>query len=158
MRQTAKQIAKQVAIILITAIVLSFILSSPSFAAEIITDGKLITVDLYKQTLFAWEGGKIVHQTKVSTGLPKAPTPKGSFSIRWKVPKQRMKGGSKAYGKYDYQNVPHVMYFYQDYAIHGAYWHNRFGRRASHGCVNVPLSSATWLYNWASRGTRVEIF
>jgi lipoprotein-anchoring transpeptidase ErfK/SrfK len=27
----------------------------------------------------------------------------------------------------------------------------------SHGCVNVPLGTSTWLYEWASTGTRVEI-
>jgi|DewCreStandDraft_4_1066084.scaffolds.fasta_scaffold00167_77 lipoprotein-anchoring transpeptidase ErfK/SrfK len=144
---------------LFLAFIFSFFLFPKTVsAAEIITDGKLITVDIGKQMLYAWEGGKIIHQTKISSGLPKTPTVKGSFKIRWKVPKQRMKGESAWYGKYDYKNVPHVMYFYQDYAIHGAYWHNKFGRPNSHGCVNVPLASAEWLYNWAEKGTRVEIF
>ena len=128
------------------------------YAAEIYTLDKLITVDLGKQMLFAWKDGEIVYQTKVSAGLPKTPTVKGSFKILWKVPKTRMKGESKWYGKYDYKDVPYVMYFYQDYAIHGAYWHNRFGRPNSHGCVNVSVSAAEWLYNWADRGTRVEVF
>ena len=61
-------------------------------------------------------------------------------------------------GKYFIKDVPHVMYFYQAYAIHGAYWHSNFGSRASHGCVNVPLASAEWLYNWANVGTKVEVF
>jgi lipoprotein-anchoring transpeptidase ErfK/SrfK len=147
-------------IIAFFTILLSIIFPSPSFAAEIYTTEKLITVDLTKQMLFAWEGGKIIHQTKVSTGLPgkETETPKGSFRIRSKILSQTMKGESKRYGKYKYEKVPHVMYFFQDYAIHGAYWHNRFGRRNSHGCVNVPLASAAFLYNWAERGTRVEIF
>lgn len=132
--------------------------SSSALGVEIATDQKLITVDLGKQMLFAWEGGKILHKTRISSGLPLTPTVKGSFAIRWKIPSQTMKGESKAYGKYEYKNVPHVMYFFQEYAIHGAYWHNRFGRPNSHGCVNVPLSSAEWLYNWAVNGTRVEVF
>ncbi|MGK5095299.1 L,D-transpeptidase [Deltaproteobacteria bacterium TL4] len=53
---------------------------------------------------------------------------------------------------------PHVMYFYQGYAIHGAYWHQNFGRVASHGCVNVPFPSAEWLYNFAIVGTRIEVY
>ena len=132
--------------------------ASPINAADIYTTEKLITVDLHKQMLFAWDNGQIVNQTKVSTGLPKAPTVKGSFKIRTKIPSQTMKGQSKTYGKYLYKNVPAVMYFYQDYAIHGAYWHNRFGRPASHGCVNVPVSFSKWLYEWAPLGTRVEVF
>ncbi len=91
------------------------------------------------------------------------PTVKGGFKIKTKLLKQDMKGPSpyKAYhpnGKYYIKDVPHVMYFYQAYAFHGAYWHNNFGSRASHGCVNLPLTSAEWLYNWAQVGTRVEIF
>lgn len=145
--------------ILLFVFALLFLLSPKSAsAADIITADKLITVDLGKQMLFAWERGQIVHQTKVSSGLPKKPTVKGSFSIYWKRPKQDMKGQSKEYGKYFYKDVPNVMYFYQDYAIHGAYWHNRFGRPNSHGCVNVPVASAQWLYNWAQQGTRVEVF
>lgn len=152
-----KNLLHKFSILLIVSIIFLFSSSSAN-AAEIITDGKLITVDIGKQMLYAWEGGKILHQTKISSGLPKTPTVKGSFKILWKTPLTRMKGESKWYGKYDYKNVPHTMYFYQDYAIHGAYWHNRFGRPNSHGCVNVPLTSAEWLYNWAPRGTRVEIF
>lgn len=145
--------------------VLFFLLfpASKSVSAQIITDKKLITVDLGKQMLYAWEGGQIKHQTPVSTGMRLTPTVRGSFKIRTKVPMQDMRGPSpyKQYyptGKYHIKNVPHVMYFYQAYAIHGAYWHNNFGRVASHGCVNVPLASAEWLFNWADTGTQVEVF
>lgn len=131
--------------------------------AQIITTDKLITVDLGTQTLTAWEGGRIIHQTKVSTGMNLTPTVRGGFKIRTKIPIQDMRGPSpyRQYhpnGRYHIKNVPNVMYFYQSYAIHGAYWHNNFGRRASHGCVNVPLASAEWLFNWAQVGTRVEVF
>ena len=148
---------KQLPVFIIT-VLFFFSFSSRINAAEIYTTDKLITVDLGKQTLFAWDGGKVLKKIYISAGLPLAPTVKGSFKIYWKVPKQDMKGGSKAYGKYNYKDVPHVMYFYQGYAIHGAYWHKRFGRPASHGCINIPVSDAAWLYEWAPRGTRVEIF
>jgi lipoprotein-anchoring transpeptidase ErfK/SrfK len=49
------------------------------------------------------------------------------------------------------------MYFYEGYAIHGAYWHNRFGTPVSHGCVNLPVQQARKLYNWASVGTLVVV-
>lgn len=132
-------------------------------AKEIHTTDKLITVDIGSQSLTAWEGGKVVHQTKVSTGMNLTPTVKGSFKIRNKIPLHDMRGPSPykniyPNGKYHIKNVPHSMYFYQGYAIHGAYWHHNFGRRASHGCVNVPLASAEWLFNWASLGTQVEVF
>lgn len=132
-------------------------------AAPILTNEKMITVDLGSQKLTAWQDGKIKHETKVSTGMRLTPTVKGSFKIWSKVPIQNMRGPSPykdiyPSGKYLVKNVPHVLYFYQGYAIHGAYWHNNFGRVASHGCVNTPLASAEWLYNFADVGTRVEVY
>ena len=126
--------------------------------AQIITDKKLITVDTGKQMLYAWEGGHIVFQSPVSTGMRYTPTVKGSFSIRTKIPLQDMKGSYPPYEPYYIKNVPNVMYFYGAYAIHGVYWHHAFGTRASHGCVNLPVPASQWVYNWADIGTRVEVF
>ena len=58
---------------------------------------------------------------------------------------------------YDVPNVPNVLYFDRGYALHGAYWHNNFGTPMSHGCVNLPLGNAQWLFNWAQIGTPVII-
>lgn len=141
-----------------------FLFVQPTAAhAEITTSGKLITVDLGKQMLFAWDGGKIVYQTPVSTGMNLTPTVRGSFKIKSKYALQDMRGPSPykyiyPTGKYYIKNVPNVMYFYQGYAIHGAYWHNNFGVRASHGCVNVPVPASQWLFSFADPGTRVEVF
>lgn len=134
-----------------------------SVSADIYTTDKLITVDTGSQMLTAWQDGKIQHQTKVSTGMKLTPTIKGGYKIYLKYPVKDMKGPSPykniyPSGKYHIKNVPNIMYFYQGYAIHGAYWHNNFGRPASHGCVNVPLASAKWLFDFASLGTRVEVF
>ena len=77
--------------------------------------------------------------------------------INAKYPSQTMSGvlGGEYYNVPD---VPDVMYFTdRGHAIHGAYWHNNFGSVMSHGCVNVPLGTSTWLYEWAPPGTRVEI-
>jgi len=131
--------------------------------AQIYTTDKLITIDLGSQRLYAWNGGQVVHETPVSTGMWLTPTVKGDFRIQRKVSLQDMRGPSpyKQYypsGRYHVKDVPHVMYFYGAYAIHGAYWHNNFGYRASHGCVNVPLASAEWLYTFADMGTRVIVY
>lgn len=61
-----------------------------------------------------------------------------------------MIGGSKELGTYyNLPNVPHNMFFYQAYALHGAYWHNNFGQPMSHGCVNSPLANAAAIFDWA---------
>jgi lipoprotein-anchoring transpeptidase ErfK/SrfK len=140
-----------------------FFIFAPTAHAQIFTNEKMITVDLGSQKLTAWDQGKVVYETKVSTGMNLTPTVKGSFKIYSKVSLQDMRGPSPykniyPTGKYLVKNVPNVMYFFEGYAIHGAYWHNNFGRVASHGCVNVPLKAAEWLYNFASVGTRVEVY
>ena len=58
---------------------------------------------------------------------------------------------------YNLPNVPWTMYFYGGYAIHGAYWHNNFGQRMSHGCVNMKPNEAKWLFNWTPKGTLVVV-
>src|SRR3989344_654135 len=109
---------------------------------------KWIEVDLATQTLRAWEGNKQVMEFPISSGKW-APTPKGDFRIWYKTRSQAMKGGSKELGTYYYlPNVPHNMFFYQGYAVHGAYWHNNFGQPMSHGCVNSPLAQVAELFEW----------
>jgi lipoprotein-anchoring transpeptidase ErfK/SrfK len=135
-----------------------FLFLPPTVSAEIYTTEKMITVDRGKQMLYAWEGGRIVNQTRVSTGMYYTPTLKGSFKIYRKLPLQDMRGSFPPYRPYFTKNVPNVMYYSGAYAIHGAYWHNSFGYRVSHGCVNVPVTFSAWLYSWADMGTRVEVF
>jgi len=62
-------------------------------------------------------------------------------------------------GEYYYvHDVPSVMYFTnRGHAIHGAYWHNIFGYRMSHGCINLPVNFASWLYSVTPMGARVRI-
>ncbi len=145
------------------SLVIFFFLSTSISANDIFTNEKLISVDLGSQKLMAWENGKIVYETKISSGMNLTPTVKGKFKIYYKTPMSDMRGPSPykniyPSGRYLTKNVPNSMYFYQGYAIHGAYWHNNFGRPASHGCVNTPLPAAQWLYDWAPVGTQVVVW
>jgi LysM repeat protein len=114
--------------------------------------GRWIEIDLSRQTLTAHEGNRVVFSTLISSGLRRTPTPVGRFAIRVKYRAQTMVGPG-----YRFPNVPYVMYFYGSYAIHGTYWHNNFGRPMSHGCVNMSVADAAWLYKWASIGTPVIV-
>jgi lipoprotein-anchoring transpeptidase ErfK/SrfK len=59
---------------------------------------------------------------------------------------------------YNVPDVPSVMYFTDvGHAIHGAYWHNNFGAVMSHGCINLPVELAAWLYEITPTGTPVVI-
>ena len=55
------------------------------------------------------------------------------------------------------EDVPWVTYFAPDIAFHGAYWHNNFGNRMSHGCVNMPVNVAKFVYDWAPTGSEVWV-
>lgn len=118
------------------------------------SDKKWIEIDLKKQKLMAWEGDNLVYTVYVSTGKKDTPTPIGSFQIKGKMRYDRMKGPD-----YDLPKVPYVMYYdYQrGYAIHGADWHKKFGTPVSHGCTNVAVNHAKWLFNWATVGTPLVI-
>ncbi len=116
------------------------------------SDQRWIQIDLSKQNLIAWEGNKPVYAVTISSGKKATPTQTGAFKIQTKLKKTRMKGRG-----YDVANVPHTMYYQGGYAIHGAYWHNRFGTRVSHGCVNLAPNHAKWVFNWANVGTPVLI-
>jgi lipoprotein-anchoring transpeptidase ErfK/SrfK len=116
-----------------------------------------IEVNLSTQYLIAWEGDVDVNETYVSTGRPGFDTPTGTFYINSKLDETDMEGVING-EYYDVPSVPWVMYFTDlGHALHGTYWHNNFGETMSHGCVNLPMDFAEWLYGWADIGTRVEI-
>ncbi len=118
--------------------------------------GKWIDVNLSEQRLVAYEGSTVVFSSLVSTGVARHPTVTGTFNIYLKYTSQAMTGGTGS--EYYYlPGVPYVMYFYESYAIHGAYWHNNFGRVMSHGCVNMPVEASRFMYNWAPMGTPVKV-
>jgi len=116
------------------------------------TGSRWIEVILSRQRLIAWQGNVPVRSMVVSTGIPRYPTPPGRFRIYAKYPSVTMAGPG-----YYLPGVPHTMFFYRGYAIHGTYWHNNFGRPMSHGCVNLTRSDAAWLYSWAPVRTLVVI-
>jgi lipoprotein-anchoring transpeptidase ErfK/SrfK len=117
---------------------------------------KWIDVNLTNQHLIAYEGDLPVFDSAVSSGTWNHPTVTGQFRIWLRFPSQTMNGNRLGYDYY-LEGVPYVQYFYQDYALHGTYWHNNFGTPMSHGCVNLPTSAAEWLFNFADYGTLVNI-
>lgn len=114
--------------------------------------GKYIDINLSEQTLYAFEGDKEVNHFLVSTGIWSHPTPTGQFYVYDKSRVTRMRGAD-----YDLSGVEWVSWWSGDYSIHGTYWHNNFGHRMSHGCVNASNADAEWIYNWDEVGTPVYI-
>lgn len=117
---------------------------------------KRIEVSIKNQDLHYFLGEYLVNTFKVSTGLPGHDTPVGTFSVLKKFPKIDYIGAGYSYlgTKWNLRFKPGVN---GNYYIHGAYWHNSFGKKRSHGCVNVSYANVERLYNFADEGTPVLI-
>jgi lipoprotein-anchoring transpeptidase ErfK/SrfK len=114
-------------------------------------------VNLSEQSITVWNGDNVLLYSLVSTGRPGFDTPTGTFYVNTKLESQTMEGvlGGEYYNVPD---VPWVMYFTDEgHALHGTYWHSNFGAVMSHGCVNLPMDVAEYLYSITPVGTRVEI-
>lgn len=114
-----------------------------------------VDVSLSSQLLVAYEGEHPVFTTLVSTGKKgnkdeSFRTPKGKWRIQSKHISSSMAGSTATDGDYSIQDVPWTMFFEGNYALHGAFWHTRFGRTRSHGCVNLGPTDARWLFYWTT--------
>lgn len=126
---------------------------------------KYVEVDLAKQHMWAYSDHNVVYDSPITSGAIGAgyPTVTGAFSIQGKNTNRHLIGN--AYGpRYNYDVFVHYwMPFSGGYGLHDASWrHGNFGGQdyihdGSHGCVNLPDATATWLYNWTEVGTPVWV-
>ena len=130
-------------------------LAHPAFPADLKEGEKWIDVDLTRQALVAFEGTRPVFATLISSGRRNPqdkerdfPTPTGSYRIHEKHVTTTMDGDVASDGPYSIEDVPWVMYFQGSYALHAAFWHDAFGNKRSHGCVNMAPEDARRLFAW----------
>ncbi len=135
--------------------------------------GLWVAVSINSQMMAVYSGSTLLYKTFIASGRPGLPagdpekdhsTPKGVFHIdgSWRPAVQEMKGGAgdKASGGdfYDIKDIRNVNYFYQDYSIHGTYWHAKFGiAPQSHGCANATVYDAGLIFKLPA-GTVVQVF
>jgi lipoprotein-anchoring transpeptidase ErfK/SrfK len=118
--------------------------------ADIAPDEKWVAVDLFEQTLVAYQGDEMKFATLISSGLPQWSTEEGLFKIYQRWVRGPMSAGAGVLGDaYYIENIANIMYFNVDMALHAAYWHDKFGYRQSRGCVNMSLMDANWVYEWS---------
>jgi len=138
---------------------------------------KLIRINLHEQYLTAYEDQELVFMSALSSGQLVGDidrtTPTGDYIINYKRPSRHMVHTDRI-GENDDElyGVPWVSYFTDSgIAFHGTFWHNDFNQPNSHGCINLPISAARWIYLWSqpvvapreakhvsNKGTRVEVF
>src|SRR5450759_3189057 len=112
---------------------------SPKVPAE----DKRIEVSITRQELIAYEKDVVIFKTKVSTGL-RPPVPEGA--IPWATPLGKWNITSDVEA-YELAGVPWVCYFHVNgNATHGTYWHANFGNPMSHGCINMRIEDARWVF------------
>jgi lipoprotein-anchoring transpeptidase ErfK/SrfK len=114
---------------------------------------KWVHVSINQGALTAYEGDEAVFAAAISPGMSGANpggehrTPPGRYRISSKHLTSDM-SGPLAGGSYRTRAVPWVAYYDGGYALHGAWWHDRFGRPRSHGCINLTPADARWLFGW----------
>ncbi|HWO26015.1 MAG TPA: L,D-transpeptidase [Kofleriaceae bacterium] len=109
-----------------------------------------IDIDLDSQILVAFEGQLPVYATMISSGSRETPTETGEYRMWLKEAEADMKG-LNGEDPYSVATVPWTQFFSPEkgLALHTAYWHDQFGVRRSHGCVNLAPRDARWLYFWS---------
>ena len=138
---------------------------------------KWVDVSIDDETLTLWEGKKPVFVTLVSAGQDGLKDPKttkstirGFFRLKSKHVTATMdsserslqSGGAapdptagesataddKHDTSFELRDVPYVQYFHEGYALHAAYWHDRFGLPRSHGCINLAPIDALRVFRF----------
>ncbi|MFO7740796.1 MAG: L,D-transpeptidase [Anaerolineae bacterium] len=118
---------------------------------------KQLVISIRDQRLTCFEGERYVFHTPISSGVYGLGTPLGEFRILFQRHTSRMIGGGED-DRYDLPGVPFPVYFtWSGVAIHGTYWHNDYGRRHSHGCVNVTSEAARWIFRWVEPRVPYEV-
>ena len=109
--------------------------AAPVSAASIVA-----RIDISSQTMKVYVDGWPRYTWPVSTARRGYRTPIGNYRA------QRLEAMWYS-RKYDMSPMPHSVFFYGGFAIHGTGYIKRLGQPASHGCVRLHPANATQFYN-----------
>lgn len=107
-----------------------------------------IDIDLGEQVVVAYLHERPVFATLTSSGRPPNTTPRGNYPVWGKATAITMKSQRYDDSPYYVNRVPWSLFFQAHNALHGAYWHDRFGSVKSHGCANLSPLDAAYLFDW----------
>jgi lipoprotein-anchoring transpeptidase ErfK/SrfK len=134
------------------------------------TLNKDVVVSISARHLWACDGTTLAYDSPVVTGieyLPADKTPVGTYQVYGKITDTVLKGSDTTGSWSDPVSywMPFLDNQYGAYGFHDATWRpaTAFGNidpnsaQGSHGCVELPLATAAWLYDWVQIGTTVTI-
>lgn len=120
-----------------------------------------VEADLTHQHLYVYEKGEVVFETDFVSGkmnsTPGCVTPEGIYGLSYKTTNAVLRGA-------DYESpVSYWMPFFGNYGMHDASWRSDFGgtiymEHGSHGCINLPVSSAAVIYEYVYTGSPVVCY
>ncbi|MFQ5942808.1 MAG: peptidoglycan binding domain-containing protein [Anaerolineales bacterium] len=127
-----------------------------------VVESKRIVISISEQHMWLEEGGEVIIEHIISTGIPNSPTMPGLFQVKSRY--------VNAYASNWDLYMPNFLGIYHATpnllnGIHGLpllsngtrLWENVLGSPASYGCVILDLEAAEHLFTWAEDGVVVEI-
>ena len=99
-----------------------------------------VAIDLATQRMHVQSGGGESYDWPISSARAGYVTPDGTFK-----PERMMEVYHSK--KYDNAPMPHAIFFYYGFAIHGTNEVKHLGTAASHGCIRLAPVNATRLFN-----------
>jgi hypothetical protein len=117
-----------------------------------VTNGRWIEINIFEQTLTAYENNKMIFATLITSGSSRTFTRPGLFKIHEKLETTSMAGELGKDDAYYLMDVPWAMYFDERRGLHAEFWHDHLGYKSSHGCVNMSFPDADWMFQWANMG------
>ena len=118
----------------------------------ITADERWLDIDLNRQILVSYQGDAPVFATLIASGKKKWDTPTGVYRIVDKRERARMQADG-ATEQWNVAAVPWTMTFRKNFALHGTYWHDGFGRARSHGCINLAPADAHRIFEFVAAAT-----
>jgi lipoprotein-anchoring transpeptidase ErfK/SrfK len=113
-----------------------------------------VSISLSSQRMNVSVDGAPYATWPISTGRQGYGTPAGTYRPQSLRPFHRS-------SRYNWAPMPHSIFFYHGYAIHGTNEVRNLGRPASHGCIRLSPGNAKNLYGLVSRhgmnNTRITI-
>jgi hypothetical protein len=128
--------------------------------------GKVIVISLAAQELEALQDGVVLQDTLITSGRPALPTPPGNWTVTAKYTPYEMVSPWPKSSPFYYNPswIRWAMLFHEGgYFIHDAPWRYHYGPGSdsefggTHGCVNVPATTMSWLFGWTDIGTKVAV-